>query len=228
MLQRTRYAIEPRGYSKSFQNEECTVKHAPYDEIPTRTVPETAQEEDCNQVEISPSRAQAITSQRYIKVVPEPIGEGYVPTFPELSNGAGDIRIVEVLEYAEPEHATHPNGHVGVTGEIEEYLQRITDDPEPGKSRGEMRGWDSEYLISYDTEDVGDEDFLPESSDKPLHPTGEVSHTLCPLGQLRNYVMVANDRSGDELGEEDNIEAKIDRVLLGRCHPPIDVNEIGE
>ena len=31
------------------------------------------------------------------------------------------------------------------------------------------RGWEREYLISYETEDVGDEDFFPEASDKSLH-----------------------------------------------------------
>lgn len=81
------------------------------------------------------------SAERNVKVVPEPSGERDVPPPSEFGDRAGDVRVVEVFQKVEPEHAAQANRHVGVTGEVEIDLQRVAQHAEPRPCRVAESGW---------------------------------------------------------------------------------------
>src|SRR4051794_7366012 len=96
----------------AFDDQEQPVKEAPDDERPVRTVPEAAQEEHEDEIEIQPSGGRPVSAEWDIDVVAEPGGERHVPSPPEVLDRLGDIRIVEILREMKPEHATETDCHV--------------------------------------------------------------------------------------------------------------------
>ena len=70
-------------------------------EGPTGAVPQSAQEEDDDVMEVRPAWAAPVAAQGNVDVIPEPGGERDVPAPPELPDGSGHIGIVEVLKELE-------------------------------------------------------------------------------------------------------------------------------
>ena len=52
-----------------------------------------------------------------------------MPTPPEVLDGVGHVRNVEVLGKSEPHEQSHADGHVGVAGEVGIDLDRVAVDP---------------------------------------------------------------------------------------------------
>ena len=68
------------------------------------------------------SYAAAAAAEGDVEVVAEPGAKADVPAAPELGDGPGDHRVVEVLQEVESEHPAQADGHVRITGKIEVYL----------------------------------------------------------------------------------------------------------
>ena len=80
-------------------------------------------------------RRHAVAAERDVEVVAEPGRQRDVPAPPELGEALRDVRVVEVLEEAEPEHPAEPDRHVRVAGEVEVDLERVAERAEPGERR---------------------------------------------------------------------------------------------
>ena len=57
-----------------------------------------------------------------------------MPPPPELSDGAGDVGIVEILQEVEAEHTAQADGHIRVGGEIKVDLEGIGQSTHPGQA----------------------------------------------------------------------------------------------
>ena len=137
-----------------------------------------------------------------------------MPAPPEVLHRCGRIGIAEVLGEAEAEQAAEADGHVGVAREIEVDLQRVADHGQPGERRGELGGRQREDLVGGSGHDVGHEHLLGQTHDEAPGAVGEVGTTNRARGQLRRDVAVADDRAGDELWKEQQVERGRHRPLL--------------
>src|SRR6516162_5125733 len=98
---------------------------APDNEIPTGTMPETAEKENRKQIEAYPGITAPVAPERNVEIISKPVGQRNMPALPEFAYRLGDVRENEVFEEAKSEHQSQANGHIGVAGEIKINLQRV-------------------------------------------------------------------------------------------------------
>ena len=158
----------------------------------------------------------AVAAERDVEVVAEPGRQRHVPAAPELLHRVGDVGPAEVLREAEAEHPAEADRHVGVAGEVEVDLQRVADDRRARRAPASARATGS-------AEDAGrpgrrrrwrSSTFLPRPMTKRRTPYGEVVERHDAARELIGDVAVADDRSGDQLRKEQQIERRVHRALL--------------
>ncbi|GBF26093.1 hypothetical protein MnTg02_01129 [bacterium MnTg02] len=143
-------------------------------------MPKPRQQKHDTEVEIGPRGAFAIAAERNVDIVAKPARQGHMPASPELGDGTGSIRIVEILREAETEDPAEPDGHVRIGREIEIELQRISDYTEPGDLGAEPSHRDRVDLICHQAERVGDQCFLRQPGDKTLNADGKIDARRAP------------------------------------------------
>ena len=84
----------------------------PHDERERSSVPKSRAGEDDDEVYVCSHLAAAVSSERYVEVIPEPRRERDMPSSPEFLNGAGDVGVVEVFEEVKAEHMSHTYRHI--------------------------------------------------------------------------------------------------------------------
>ena len=75
-------------------------------------------------------------------------------------------------------------------------------------------------------DDVGDEHLLREPDDEPLHAGGEVVQRDDSPRELVREVAVTDDRSGNQLRKEQQVERGMDGALLRRRVAAMDVDDV--
>ena len=63
MLQHPRHPLDPASRARPFEHQECTVKRTPGQEDPARSVPQTAEQEDDDQIPVGRLRGAAISPE---------------------------------------------------------------------------------------------------------------------------------------------------------------------
>src|SRR5450755_145663 len=142
-----------------------------------------------------------------------------MPAPPELTHRLRDIGIVEILEHPKSEHAHQPDRHIGVSREIEVDLQCVANEPQPGDRRGELRGSDAEDLVGDAAQRVGDKHLLAQTEYESPRTLGDVVEAPVARYDLARDVLVSDDRPGDQLREQENVERKAAAMTL-RCGVP--------
>ncbi len=118
-----------------FHEQQEEIEQAPAQECPVRTVPDTGQRPDDEEITDPAQLRDAVAAQRNVGIVAEPRAERDMPAPPEFRCTARDIRIVEVLRKAEAEHPPQANGRITVSREIKVNLQSVSQHSEPGCRR---------------------------------------------------------------------------------------------
>ena len=72
----------------------------------------------------------------------------------------------------------------------------------------------AKIAIGRSGDDVGDQHFLGEADDEPPNAVREVVDRHQPPRQLIGDVAVADDRAGDQLRKEQQVERRVHRTLL--------------
>jgi hypothetical protein len=85
---------------------------------------------------------------------------------------------------------------------------------------------DGKNLIRRDRHRVGDDHLLAQPDDEPPHPFGKIGGRNDAGHDLARDVVVANDRPGDELWEEEDVKRKVYRASAGADNASIDVHLI--
>ena len=113
-----------RGFGGGFLWEEearqktTGVEESPKDKGPGCAMPETADEEDDEDVADVFYFSDAATAERDVEVALEPAHEGHVPAAPEVGDVGGEVGEGEVAWEADAKEFAEAEGHVGVAGEV--------------------------------------------------------------------------------------------------------------
>ena len=149
-----------------------------------------------------------------------------MPPPPEFGDGFGEIRIIEVLQEVEAEDPAETNGHIGIAGEIEVDVQAERHGVGPVEEHGGL-GTVPE-AADKQGQTVGDENLLAQTHQEPPHAVTEFLHAVGAVFQLPGHVDIADDGTGDELGEEADVGAEGNEAALGRDIAPIDIDDIAQ
>ena len=103
----------------------------PQNKVPACPVPQTGQHPDNENVPQPFCLRYAVSAERNIDVVPEPGAEADMPAPPEFGDGAGDIRVVEILLKPETENSAESDCHIAVAGKVKIELQGKAHGVEP-------------------------------------------------------------------------------------------------
>ena len=77
-------------------------------------MPESPEQHGDHEVEIGPPPPLAITTQRDVQIVPQPVRESHVPAPPEVGNAGCHVRVIEVLGQFDREPPRCPASDVRV------------------------------------------------------------------------------------------------------------------
>ena len=149
-----------------------------------------------------------------------------MPPPPELGDAFGDIGVVEVGQELKAQHPPQAHGHVGVAGEIEINLEGEGQHPQPGPGHRQLRQGHGLVAVPQGPHVVGNEQLLSKAHHEDLHPGGKFVRRAGPLVDLIPQVLVLDDGSGDELGEEGDKGAEVEDVPLGTGISPVDVDGV--
>ncbi len=208
------------------REEKQGVVRAPGDEGPVGPVPESADQEDDEGVADDLGLRAAAAAQGDVHIVPEPGGEGDVPSAPELGDVAAEVGNVEVLHRPDAEQLARADGHVRVAGEVAVNLYGIKDrrQQQGASALCLVRG---EYMIHVHCAVVGDDHFLeksPEDLPESVHACRIVEGP--GPGELRQQVRRPVDRASQELGEESHVSEINNGIPCGFQFLPIDVDAV--
>ena len=77
-------------------------------------------------------------------------------------------------------------------------------------------------------DDVGDQHLLRQPDDEDARADGSAPERLAALVELARDRLVADDRAGDELRKERDVERDVDRIAVGAEAAPVDVDDVGQ
>ena len=201
---------------------------APRDEGPVRPVPEAGDQEHDHEVPIGGRCRAAIATERDVQVVAEPARQRHVPAPPELGDRARSVWPVEVLREADAEHEREPEGHVRVAAEVEVELDGVREHAHQRRRRVELVRRHAERGVGDRRDGVGDDDLLGEPEPEPVDARREGIERLLSLDELVADLVEANDRPGDQLREERDVEGEIKRRHKVAGRAAVDVDEIAQ
>lgn len=101
---------------------------------------------------------------------------------------------------SETEHVPQPDRHVGVAREVEVDLKGVGRHPDPRQVPG--RSVCREDHVGDDTDVVGNEQLLGKADDEVLEAQAELVNGVGSFPELLGDLVVADDRAGDQLGEQ--------------------------
>ena len=133
-----------RAFLQEFQQEillddqQHKIVQPPHDEVPVGTVPDAGGGPDEEHVKHLPRGALAVAAQRNVDVIPEPAGQGNVPSPPELRNAGRNIRQIKVGGTVKAHQGSEAVAHLAVPGKVKVQLQRVGNDAQPGQRGGNI------------------------------------------------------------------------------------------
>ena len=148
-----------------------------------------------------------------------------MPPPPEIRDGPGHIRVVEIFGKMEAEHPAQADGHIGIAGEIKIDLQRIGDGTQPGGCHGKPRQ-EVEAVVGDLGHVVGKQELLAQAVDEPLHTGADIGEAFLPGDDLLLHLLIPDNGSGDELGEQGYVQAHIEGIFLPVCLAIVNIEQI--
>ena len=90
---------------------------------PVRTVPQTADSTDNQQVAVFVEDSLTASAQGNIEIIFKPFIKRNMPSAPKLGNTSGKIGGLKVIRHPEAEYHTSSKGDCGITGKVAVYLE---------------------------------------------------------------------------------------------------------
>ena len=199
---------------------------SPQHKVPACTMPQSGQSPDNQQVAGSFSFAAPAAAERKIDVFSEPAGQGYMPSSPEIGDRTGNIRVVEVLRKPETQHITEANRHQRIARKIKINLQGVCQCRNPCHRGGDLFQRQQSRRIPQRANIVCDQYLASQPQDKQRgtsfdHRTGDPA-----VFQFGRNIRVADNRSRNQLGEQDDVGAEVDDIVLRLDISAVDVDGI--
>ena len=86
-------------------------------------------------------------------------------------------------------------------------MNGITENSQPGDARRQGSRLEGKDLIGYNSHLIGNKDLFPEPYDKPFHAFSEILKPDISMYYLGGDIVESNNRPGDQLREQGNIES---------------------
>ena len=125
------------------------------------------------------------------------------------------------------EHFSEPDCHIGIPREIEINLKRVSCCTKPGRCDGKRYAHGKD-IVGNHRHVICNEDFLAESINEAHHAVREIVKGFVAMLDLLLDIVIAHDRTCDELREERDVESDIQDTPLSLCLVIINIEEIGE
>ena len=199
---------------------------APDDEIPRRAVPQASEEHREDEIEIRARLAAAVSAERDVEVFAQPGGERDVPAPPEVGDGFGAVRSVEIFREDEAEHEAESDRHVGVAAEVEVDLERVARHADPCFERAARER--VECGVGDLSARVREEDFFCQPHEEERGAAREFFTRERALAELFGEEGELQDRSGDEVREHRDEAGEINEVGHRLRVAAIHVNDVAE
>ena len=225
---RDRIPILPVLPHQNQRQEKQGMEGAPDDESPVGPVPQSAHQEDDERVPDNLRLRAAAAAQRDIHVIPEPSGQGDVPTPPELGDIPAEIRNVEVPHQLDTEQLGCADGNIRITGEISVDLEGKENGGQQQRAAA-LRLVGGKHLIHKDGAVIGHDHLLEQAPENLSHPIDTlVIRESARLPELRQQVRRPFDRAGHQLREEADESEELDDVAGRRQLSTVHVDGITE
>lgn len=211
-------------FRKLFEHGEYALHETPYNKRPVRAVPHTGDKPHDEIVEYEAAFCfHARAAEREKEIIPEPRGQRYMPSRPKLGQCARHVRIVEVFEEVEAEHAPHADCHVGVAAEVKIKLQGIGHRTCPREAHAHAcRGEGDLHKLG---QDVCKQHFLGKTREEAQPALHKVLARGAARHDLVHHRGVAHYGACYELREEGYVQPEIGDVVL-RGDAAVNVDDI--
>jgi len=208
-----------------FSQKQQTVVHTPGHEVPAGTVPEAGQQPDDEDVADIFPEADPVAAQGNIHIIPEEAAQGNVPPAPEFCNAFGDVGVVEVFQELKAEDPAHTDGHIGIAAEIEVDLEGICHSHQPAACKGQCA---IGQFIHHHTTGVGQKNLFGKADEEPHIAPVNILGAVTALIQACGNIGIVDDGTGDQLGEEADIQQKVQKALLHAHFAAVHIYGIGQ
>ena len=150
-----------------------------------------------------------------------------MPAPPECAQVRGQVRAAKILRQHQPEQQSNADRHFGIGGEIQEQLERERKRRGPRFAEIEhLGGGLRKQRVDHAGEMIGQHHLFGEPQGKQQQSGTDPLPQARPqriVIKLRNQFIVADDRSSDQVREQENekreLAQRIERCLLA---PPVD------
>ena len=88
-------------------------------------MPQTGNQEGDHSIEQFPELTLPVAAQGDVHILPEPAAQGHMPPAPELPEGFGQIRHIEILAHGDAKHPGQTQHHIDTAGEVAVKLQGV-------------------------------------------------------------------------------------------------------
>ena len=106
----------------------------------------------------------------------------------------------------EPKHLAQANRHVRVSGKIIIDLKRIGCRTKPCQQEGQFTRCMPEHAIRDLRECIGEQHFFRQAINEPVDALGKYLLFVLARGQLHVHIMIAHNRSGNQLRKHGNVQ----------------------
>ena len=151
-----------------------------------------------------------------------------MPAPPEIGDGHRGIRQAEVLHIFEAEDTPHADGHVGIAGEIKIDFKRIQQNAEPRGDCCVGRETAAQDLRGDLARRVGQKHLFGKADAEARRAVERLGGVKLPVVDLCGDIRIADDRPGDQLREERDVEQELCKRALRRNIAAPDVDRIGK
>jgi hypothetical protein len=150
-----------------------------------------------------------VAAKRDVEIVAQKLRQRHVPAPPEIDDGGGLVRRIEIQRQEDAEHQRDADRHIRVAGEIEIQLEGVSERADPGLVEGRSVGAEGGRDQRLDA--VGEAGFF-EQPDREDDESAQDQMRIGAFGfftlELRNHILVMQDRSRDqmrEVGDEESV-----------------------
>src|SRR5262245_26201070 len=105
--------------------------------MPSRSMPQTADQHRGQQIEISAGRATTIAAETDVEIIAQPRRKADVPAPPEIADARGGVGQIEIPHDVKAQYARRATCDVRVTGKVAIDLQRERNRAEDDSRRRE-------------------------------------------------------------------------------------------
>ena len=121
---------------KLLRKKQYAIINAPYQKILARSMPDSGQQLDNENVADVTPPVYFVSTHRNIHIFPELCAEGYMPSAPKLCNAFRYVWIIEILQKSKAEHLLKPDCHIRIRRKIKINLKSIGRKSQPRRQHG--------------------------------------------------------------------------------------------